>query len=94
MSKLPKKSPKQPPAEPLGEGIPAGLDRNPLLQILSAQDRHKILRELTETRYEKGQYIFREGDPTEYFHIVKEGTVKCFKSSPGGKECMLKVLMP
>jgi CRP/FNR family transcriptional regulator len=53
-----------------------------------------MLRELTETHYEKDQYIFRQGDPTEYFHIVKEGTVKCIKSSPGGKECTLKVLMP
>ena len=94
MSKLPKKSSKQPPAEQSGPAFPAGLNQIPLLQILSAQDRQKVLGEMMETRYGKGQYIFREGDPTEYFHIVKEGTVKCFKSSPGGKECMLKVLMP
>jgi CRP/FNR family cyclic AMP-dependent transcriptional regulator len=25
--------------------------------------------ELTETHYGKNDYIFREGDPTEYFHI-------------------------
>ncbi|MDR4473944.1 MAG: Crp/Fnr family transcriptional regulator [Nitrospira sp.] len=49
---------------------------------------------MTETRYGKGEYIFREGDPTEYFHIVKEGSVKCVKSSLDGKECTLKVLMP
>lgn len=36
-----------------------------------------MLLELTETRYGKGDFIFREGDPVEYFHIVKEGTVKC-----------------
>ena len=29
-----------------------------------------------------------------YFHIVKEGSVKCVKSSLDGKECTLKVLMP
>ena len=29
----------------------------------------------------KNDYIFHEGDPTtEYFHIVKEGTVKCVTS--------------
>jgi hypothetical protein len=28
----------------------------------------------------KNDYIFREGDPTEYFPIVKEGTGKCVTS--------------
>jgi CRP/FNR family transcriptional regulator len=50
--------------------------------------------ELTETHYGKNDYLFREGDPTEYFHMVKEGTVKCVTSTPEGKECTLKMLMP
>lgn len=66
----------------------------PLLNILSGTDRQRMLDELTEAHYEKDQYIFREGDPTEYFHIVKEGAVKCIKSSPEGKQCTLKMLMP
>jgi CRP/FNR family transcriptional regulator, cyclic AMP receptor protein len=70
------------------------LDHIPLLNILSRQDRRRILLELSETRYGKGDFIFREGDPAEYFHIVKEGTVKCVKSTPDGKECTLKMLMP
>lgn len=53
-----------------------------------------MLQDLTESHYSKGDFIFREGDPTEYFHIVKEGTVKCIKSTPDGKECTLKMLMP
>ena len=77
-------------------GVPTDslLDHIPLLNILSPQDRQRILRELSETRYGKDDFIFREGDPTEYFHIVKEGTVKCVKSTPDGKECTLKMLMP
>jgi CRP-like cAMP-binding protein len=70
------------------------LDHVPLLSILSPQDRQRILPELSETRYGKDDFIFREGEPTEYFHIVKEGTVKCVKSTPNGKECTLKMLMP
>jgi len=53
-----------------------------------------VLQDLTEQHYTKRDVIFREGDPTEFFHIVKEGTVKCVKSSPEGKECTLKMLMP
>ena len=70
------------------------LDRVPLLNILSRQDRQRVLKELTETRYGKNDFIFREGDPAEYFHIVKEGTVKCIKSTADGKECTVKMLMP
>jgi cAMP-binding proteins - catabolite gene activator and regulatory subunit of cAMP-dependent protein kinases len=88
------KRPKKSSADQSGSDVPAGLSQIPLLNILSAQDRKQVLGELTETRYGRGQYIFREGDPTEYFHIVKEGSVKCVKSSLDGKECTLKVLMP
>ena len=70
------------------------LDHIPLLNILNRQDRRRILLDLSEIRYGKGDFIFREGDPTEYFHIVKEGAVKCVKSTPDGKECTLKMLMP
>jgi CRP/FNR family transcriptional regulator len=88
------KRPKPSSADQSNAGPPFGLNQIPLLKILSAQDRQQVLGEMTETRYGKGQYIFREGDPTEYFHIVKEGSVKCVKSSLDGKECTLKVLMP
>lgn len=66
----------------------------PLLDILGEPARRKFLEELTEAHYGKGQYIFRQGDPADYFHIVTRGTVKCVKSSPEGRECTLKVLMP
>ncbi|MDE3039606.1 MAG: Crp/Fnr family transcriptional regulator [Nitrospirota bacterium] len=90
MSKRPSKS----PSKPSSSVLPQGLDRIPLLNILSASARQRMLQELTEAHYSKHDYIFREGDPTEYFHIVKEGTVKCVKSTPEGKECTLKMLMP
>ena len=71
-----------------------GFSHIPLLNILPGSDRQRLLTELTEAHYEKDQYVFREGDPAEYFHILKEGTVKCVKTSPGGKECTMKMLMP
>src|SRR5581483_10132167 len=56
--------------------------------------RRKLAGEIVESRYQKGQYIFREGVPAEYFHILQEGSVKCVKTSPDGKEVTLKVLLP
>lgn len=77
-----------------GANPPDLLKQIPLFNFLRGQDRQAMLRELTEAHYGKGECIFREGDPTEYFHILKEGAVKCVKSSADGKECTLKVLMP
>ena len=70
------------------------LRKIPLFSMLAERDCRKIAAEVTEAHYGKGEYIFREGDPANYFHIVKEGAVKCVKSSADGKECALKVLLP
>jgi len=66
----------------------------PLFTHLSEADQTLIASELEITPYEKGQYIFREGDPAEWFHIVQDGSVKCIKSSPDGRDMTLKVLTP
>jgi len=66
----------------------------PLFHHLNETDRLELERQAVETPYRKGEFIFREGDAAEWFHIVQEGTVKCVKSSPEGREITLKVLMP
>lgn len=81
-------------SNPSSVSLQAGLANTPLLNILSSSDRQRLVKELSEAHYGKDDFIFREGDRAEYFHIVKEGTVKCVKSSPQGKECTLKMLMP
>jgi CRP/FNR family cyclic AMP-dependent transcriptional regulator len=73
---------------------PDHLKAIPLFNLVKRSERQRLAGEVTETRYSKGQFIFREGDPAEFFHIVKEGTVKCVKTSSDGKEVTLKVLMP
>jgi len=73
---------------------PDPLPALPLFQVMKAADRRRLARDMTETQYRKGEFIFREGDPADYFHILKEGSVKCVKSSADGNEITLKVLMP
>jgi CRP/FNR family transcriptional regulator len=82
------------PTKPPGLSTDHVLDRVPLFNILSRQNRERVLKTLSETQYGKHDLIFREGEPSEYFHIVKEGTVKCVRSTADGKECTLKMLMP
>ncbi len=66
----------------------------PILSFLKDSDLKSLTTGMTEAHYDKGQYIFKEGDPTEWFHVLTSGTVKCVKSSPEGKEAVLKVLVP
>lgn len=66
----------------------------PFFNDLSDSFQQELASNLIESDYAKGEYVFREGDPTEWFHIVKEGTVKCVKSSPDGRDVTLKFLMP
>lgn len=70
------------------------LSNIPLFAHLNRRERSRIARELVETRYRKGEFIFREGEPARCFHVLKEGAVKCLKTSPDGKQVTLKVLMP
>ena len=66
----------------------------PLFTHLSETDRQELERQAIEMPCKKGEFIFREGDSAEWFHILKEGTVKCVKSTAEGREVTLKVLMP
>ena len=66
----------------------------PLFSHLCEADQEELERQSIEVPCQKGDFIFREGDPAQWFHIVKEGTIKCVKSSPQGREVTLKVLMP
>ena len=45
-------------------------------------------------RYEAGEIIFEEGDPGLGFHLVDQGRVKIFKSSPDGREQLLHIFGP
>ena len=44
--------------------------------------------------YMKGQPILAEGDRDETFHFVNSGVVKVFKTSPEGKEQIVKIIRP
>jgi CRP/FNR family transcriptional regulator len=44
--------------------------------------------------YLKGQTIVREGDQAENLHFVGSGVVKVFKTSPEGKEQIVKIIRP
>lgn len=57
--------------------------------------RKKVLDDLsrgTHLRgFERGEILFWEGDPSIGLHIIRHGSVKLFKTSPGGRELIINV---
>ena len=55
-----------------------------------------ILEELTGNmtlyRYERGEFLFFEGEPCAGLFILQEGSVKLYKLSPQGRELIIRVL--
>ena len=48
----------------------------------------------SQKSYLKGQTILAEGDRPENLHFVSSGVVKVFKTSPEGKEQIVKIIRP
>jgi CRP-like cAMP-binding protein len=72
---------------------PIPFEAIPILAALHAGDR-EALAPLCEMRgYEKGETIFREGDPGERIHFVFLGRVKIVKAGPG-RDLILEILGP
>ena len=68
-------------------------DSIPLLATLKKDDR-AALEPLCRMRgYEKGETVFREGDPADRIHFVYAGRVKIVKSA-GARDIILEILGP
>ena len=54
-----------------------------------------LLQKVTRSKdFQKGEFIFREGEGSETLFIVKEGLIKLTKTSAEGKEQIVRLLFP
>ena len=63
-----------------------------LFAPLSEDDMSRVAAVTVERRYERGDIIILEGDRGGALYFVRSGLVKVFKSSPGGKEQVLRLI--
>jgi CRP-like cAMP-binding protein len=61
------------------------LKKQPSLAHLGEDGLQEIADLATACHFEKGEFIFQEGDPPDFFYVVQEGRVKLFKESFSGK---------
>ncbi|OGW49989.1 MAG: hypothetical protein A2Z50_02175 [Nitrospirae bacterium RBG_19FT_COMBO_42_15] len=66
----------------------------PLFSSLTDDDIDKTAECLKEEVFDKGEYIFMEGDTAEWLCIVKSGEVRIMKHSASGKDIILDLSSP
>jgi CRP-like cAMP-binding protein len=70
------------------------ISRVPFFEKLTANNIANIEPYFQEYKFDRGQYLFWEGDPADRMYVIKAGRVKILKSSASGKEMVLEVMVP
>ncbi|HLE28994.1 MAG TPA: Crp/Fnr family transcriptional regulator [Anaerolineales bacterium] len=73
---------------------PELLARLPLFNGLTQAELSAVAPWFNESRFERDEFIFFEGDPATRFWVAKDGQVKIVKYGEEGKEIVLEVISP
>jgi CRP/FNR family cyclic AMP-dependent transcriptional regulator len=68
------------------------LEQAPLFSVLHPDDLRGIADRFDELRYDKGDMIFREGEPADSLFLIDQGRVKMFMGTPGHQELLVAFL--
>lgn len=74
--------------------LPAQLAQIPLFKRVGTEDRDRIAAVSFVRSYERGERVFAEDDPSDFFYIVLTGRVKVFKQAPNGSDLILELFGP
>lgn len=67
------------------------LSQIPLFRRVIEDDRARLVAVSHVRRYERGDAVFEEGDPSDFFFVVISGRIKVFKRAPNGHERILEI---
>lgn len=74
--------------------IPRFLRVLPLFSDLQPAEIDRLAQGCRLSRPERGELVFRQGDPCDGFHVVVVGQVKLFVLSPAGQEKVIELIGP
>lgn len=74
--------------------IPRFLAVLPLFSDIGNAERERLAQGCQLRRFERGEMVFRVGEPCEAFHVVVVGQVKLFVISPAGQEKVIELVSP
>ncbi len=68
------------------------IKKHPYFSGLSRKELESIASRLQEKTYEKGDLVIMEGETCQAMYFIKSGTVRILKTSPEGKEQVLRMM--
>lgn len=63
----------------------------PLFRRVSPEDRERLVPLAQLRAYDRGDAVFSEGDPPDFFVVVVTGRVKVYKHTPTGSDIILEI---
>jgi CRP/FNR family transcriptional regulator len=70
------------------------LDRSSFLQGVSEKSKKALAAICAPKKFRKKETLFLEGEKGQAIYLVAEGTIQLYKSSPEGKEIVIRVVPP
>ena len=74
--------------------VPRFLAVLPLFSDIGNAERERLAQGCQLRRFERGDMVFRVGEPCDAFHVVVVGQVKLFVVSPAGQEKVIELVSP
>ncbi len=65
---------------------------HPYFSALSRKQMESVASRIHEKRYDKDELVIKEGDPCRAMYFIKSGVVRILKTSPEGKERVLRMM--
>ena len=65
---------------------------NPFFSILDSAQCSELVTNFQAYHFDLGETIFMENSPCAGFHFIQQGSVKLYKSSPHGREIVMRIL--
>ncbi len=70
------------------------LQKCPMFNVLKKSELESISKIFEDLNFKKHEYVFMEGDPSDWLYIMVEGEVKIIKHTQMGKDIILEIMSP
>jgi CRP/FNR family transcriptional regulator, cyclic AMP receptor protein len=70
------------------------ISRVPLFSSLSEQNRDALAGSFVRQSFDRGETIFRQGDPGVHLYLVESGRIKITTLAPDGREAFVAIIGP